>query len=129
MKLRHRNCFIHFPLDSTCQLRIRSHGEYSSFLWVKDSGTVLTVPSFGSQSLLCSSPNSSGELSHFAGLVLDLLVIAVKEVGASSVLEPAQRASFKDARSCKRRWNLQLRNPCAVCLEKADHPPVFIKSF
>lgn len=45
------------------------------------------------------------------------------------MLEPAQRASSKDIGSSKQRWNLQLWSSCAVCLEKAVLPPVFINSF
>lgn len=58
---------------------------YSSFLLVKDSGTVMPVSSLCSQSLLCSGPNSSGDLSHFAGLVLDLVGM-VSSPGGQSVL-------------------------------------------
>lgn len=81
MTVIYGNCFIHLVCVSFFEEQEPS--ENFSCLWTQDSGTVMLLPLLCIQSLLCSGPNSSGEINHSAGLVLDLLGMVCSPTGQS----------------------------------------------
>lgn len=126
MTVIYGNCFVH--LVHVNYFEDQEPRENFSFLWAKDSGTIISLPSLCSQSLLCSGPNSSGEISHSAGLVLDLLGMVCSPTCQRLLCVGASPKSLIQGHRQKQTWNVQLQSSQAVSSDKAVLPLVFIKS-